>query len=91
MNKKILVVCGNGLGSSFMVEMTLKKVLEDMGLPAEVNHTDLTSAKSEEADLYIGDTNIVENLIDGQRNVQGIVNMMSKDELKAAVERGFDL
>ncbi|PDM36603.1 hypothetical protein CMV37_33670, partial [Bacillus cereus] len=25
--KKVLVVCGNGLGSSFIVEMNVKKIL----------------------------------------------------------------
>lgn len=91
MTKKILIVCGNGLGSSFMMEMNVKKVLSEMNFDAQVGHTDLSSAKSEDADLYIGDNSIIENLNDGKRNVQGIVNMMSKAELKTAVEKGFNL
>ncbi|MEO1771370.1 MULTISPECIES: PTS sugar transporter subunit IIB [Enterococcus] len=91
MTKKILIVCGNGLGSSFMVEMNIKKVLAEMGLEMEVSHTDLTSAKGEVADLYIGDKSIVENLEDGKKNIQGLVNLMSKKDLQAAIEKGFDL
>lgn len=30
--KKILVVCGNGLGSSFIVEMNVKKILVEFGV-----------------------------------------------------------
>ena len=52
--KKILVVCGNGLGSSFMVEMNVKSILKDLGIEAEVDHTDLTTSKSENADYFLG-------------------------------------
>ena len=41
--KKVLIVCGNGLGSSFIVEMNVKKILAEMNKEAEVAHTDLTS------------------------------------------------
>ena len=51
--KKILVVCGNGLGSSFMVEMNVKSILKDLGIEAEVDHTDLTTSKSENADYSL--------------------------------------
>ena len=33
---KIMAVCGSGLGSSFMVEMNIKKVLKKIGVEAEV-------------------------------------------------------
>lgn len=29
--KKVLVVCGNGLGSSFIMEMNVKKALNELG------------------------------------------------------------
>lgn len=48
--KKVLVVCGNGLGSSFIIEMNVKKILTELGMQAEVSHTDLASSKSEQAD-----------------------------------------
>ncbi|MFC3526158.1 PTS sugar transporter subunit IIB [Marinococcus halophilus] len=51
--KKILVVCGNGLGSSMMVEMNVNSILKEMNEEADVSHTDLTTAKTESADLYI--------------------------------------
>ena len=59
---KILVVCGVGLGSSFMIEMNVKKVLKELGIEAEVSHTDLTTGKSEKADYYIGSPEIMEQL-----------------------------
>lgn len=58
-----------------------------MGLEMEVSHTDLTSAKGEVADLYIGDKSIVENLEDGKKNIQGLVNLMSKKTCRRPLKK----
>ncbi len=50
---KIMAVCGSGLGSSFMVEMNIKKVLKKLGIEAEVEHSDLASAVPGVADLFV--------------------------------------
>jgi len=84
--KKVLIVCGNGLGSSFMVEISAKKILKEIGMEAEVSHTDLTTAKTEKADLYIGSHELMVNLVDGTRKVVGMKNLLSKDELRKALE-----
>lgn len=85
--KKVLVVCGNGLGSSMIVEMNVKAILQDMGKEAEVSHTDLTTAKTESADLYLGSEDIVGSLDDGSRNVALLTNLMDKNELREALEQ----
>lgn len=85
--KKVLVVCGNGLGSSFMVEMNAKKILGEIGIEAEVSHTDLASSKTERADLFIGSKEIVENLEDGSRTVAALKNLLDKNELKEILEK----
>ncbi|KAB7706516.1 PTS lactose transporter subunit IIB [Bacillus aerolatus] len=84
--KKILVVCGNGLGSSFIVEMNVKTILSQMGVEAEVSHTDLTTAKSEQADLYLGSKDLISQLEDGTKNIVGLTNILDQNELKAALE-----
>ncbi|HEB5622322.1 PTS sugar transporter subunit IIB [Mannheimia haemolytica] len=50
---KIIAVCGSGLGSSFMMEMNIKKVLAKLGVEAEVSHTDLSSVVADDADLFV--------------------------------------
>ncbi|PWZ97316.1 PTS lactose transporter subunit IIB, partial [Staphylococcus pseudintermedius] len=42
---KILVVCGHGLGSSFMVEMNVQEVLKQLTLKdaVDVEHSDIMS------------------------------------------------
>ncbi|AIC94464.1 PTS sugar transporter subunit IIB [Shouchella lehensis] len=85
--KKVLVVCGNGLGSSMIVEMNAKQVLKDLDKQADVSHTDLTTAKTENADLYIGSEEIVSNLRDGSRNVAGLKNLLDKNELREVLNQ----
>ncbi|GKV70577.1 PTS ascorbate transporter subunit IIB [Sporosarcina sp. NCCP-2716] len=87
--KKVLVVCGNGLGSSMIVEMNAKSILKDLGKEAEVSHTDLTTAKTEQADLYIGSEDIVGNLEDGKKNIVMLRNIMDKKELREALENNL--
>lgn len=41
---KILAVCGFGVGSSMVLKFTIEKALAELGIEAEVENTDLTSA-----------------------------------------------
>lgn len=50
---KIMAVCGQGLGSSFMLEMNIKKVLKELGVEAEVGHSDLASVTPQDADIFV--------------------------------------
>ncbi|MDE4085830.1 PTS sugar transporter subunit IIB [Planococcus maritimus] len=83
---KIMVVCGNGLGSSFIMELNVKKALKELGKTAEVDHTDLTSAKSVQADIFIGAADIMSQLEDGNRTIINLENMMSIPEIKSKLE-----
>ncbi|WP_251548896.1 PTS sugar transporter subunit IIB [Neobacillus muris] len=82
---KILVVCGNGLGSSFMMSMNVQKAMKELNIEGTCSHTDLASAKSESADYYIGSPEIMDQLNDGSRKVISLVNMFSLDEIKKAL------
>ncbi|SFQ15915.1 PTS sugar transporter subunit IIB [Salibacterium halotolerans] len=84
--KKIVVVCGNGLGSSMMVEMNVNSILKDMNTEAGVSHTDLTTAKTEQADLFIGSEDILRSLDDGSRNIALLNNLLDKEELRRVLE-----
>lgn len=58
---KIMAVCGHGIGSSFMMEMNIKKALKKLGVEAEVNHTDLASVTVNDADIFIMARDIAES------------------------------
>ncbi len=49
----ILFVCGAGLGSSFAAQMSTEDVLNKLGVDANLEHTDISSAVSMKADLII--------------------------------------
>lgn len=80
--KNILIVCGNGLGSSFMVSLKVEKLIKEMGIDASVKHSDLSSAKGMNADLYLGASDIIKNLEGNNRVVVGLKNMLDEKELK---------
>ncbi len=80
--KKIVCICGSGLGSSFLVEMNVQKVLKELGLPdIEVEHTDLGSAWPGIADLIICGNDLYENL-ERFGDTMGLMNIMDKVEIK---------
>ncbi len=85
--KKILVVCGNGLGSSFMIELNVKRVLEELGVEADVSHTDLATSKTEKADLYVGAKDLMDALDDGTRTVARLTNIFDVQELKSVLRQ----
>lgn len=50
---KIMAVCGAGLGSSFMMELNIKKVLKNLNITADVEHSDLGSVTPDAADVFV--------------------------------------
>ena len=71
---KILVVCGHGLGSSFMVEMNAQEALKNLNAPSDikVEHSDVMSASPDMADLFICGRDLEENT----------KNFLDKEELQ---------
>ncbi|OTA17287.1 PTS ascorbate transporter subunit IIB [Xenorhabdus vietnamensis] len=82
---KITVVCGNGLGTSLIMEMSIKKILQELGVKASVEHIDLGSAKGTISDIFVSTKDIAEQLIMQDVNGKIIVleNMLDKSAMKA--------
>lgn len=84
---KILVCCGNGLGSSFMIEMNINKVLKELSIDGvEVNHSDLASAKGIPSDIYVGTRDIATQLTNLGGEVVSLNNMIDANELKTKLQ-----
>lgn len=81
---KITVVCGNGLGTSLMMEMSIKNIVKDLGVQAEVDHVDLGSAKGTQSDIFVGTSDIAEQLVAQQVNgkIVSLQNMVDKAAMK---------
>lgn len=80
----ITVVCGNGLGTSLMMEMSIKTILKDLQVNAEVNHVDLGSAKGTVSDIFVGTSDIAEQLVAQQvgGEIVALDNMIDKVAMK---------
>lgn len=87
---KILTVCGVGMGSSLMLRMTVEEVLKRMGISAKVEATDVSSARSMQADVIIAQDMHAEGFVGRAPVVVGIVNFMDKDGLQEQLTEQFD-
>ncbi|AKF37523.1 PTS sugar transporter subunit IIB [Yersinia enterocolitica] len=81
---KITVVCGNGLGTSLMMEISIKNILKELAVNAEVDHVDLGSAKGTPSDIFIGTKDIAEQLVAQAvgGKIVALDNMIDKKAMK---------
>ncbi len=83
---KFMAICGSGLGSSFMVQMNIEKILKELGVSGvEVEHSDVSSAASGEADVFFLAKDVAEGLhiVDAQTVV--LDSIIDMDELREKV------
>lgn len=60
--RKIIVACNSGLGTSLMIRLNVESLLKEWGLKAWVEHTDISSVDTFDADLIIGSNYVMESL-----------------------------
>lgn len=83
---KFAAVCSSGLGSSFMVEMNIKSVLDQLGVKdVEVTHYDMGSASPELADTFFVGADLADSAMH-LGNVVVLDSIIDMDELKIKVE-----
>lgn len=82
---QILVVCGAGLGSSFACQMSVESVLQDIGVQASVDHSDISSAAGTRADIIISGKNFESQFQRYDLSVDLIFldRLVDKNEIKA--------
>lgn len=78
---KILVTCGNGCGSSLIVEMKINELLAKFNKVADVEHCDFATAKSTIADIYIGDAALINQLEHEGKLKVPLNNILSEEEI----------
>lgn len=77
---KIVAVCGSGLGSSFIVEMNIQQVCKEIGLDAEVSHTNIGSFDPLNTDLLVCGEDLSDTLVFENKIV--LKNLIDKEETK---------
>ncbi len=86
---KIMAVCGSGLGSSFMMEMNVKKALKNIGKEAEVNHTDLSSVIEGDADLFVMASDLAGSCSINPEKILVVTNIVSVAEFEEKLTAYF--
>ena len=87
--KKVMCCCGQGLGSSMMVEMNIQKALQSLGKDGiAVGHTSLSELAGAEADLYVVGRDLAPQLKQYPRVIV-LKKIMSLAELTQKLEKAF--
>lgn len=91
---RVLAVCGAGMGSSLILRKTAEQALGRLGVEAELDHTDVGSARGMTADVVVGQRTYIEELegvADLTVEIESFVDVNQAEErLRAAfVERGW--
>lgn len=86
----ILFVCGSGLGSSFAAQMATEDVLGKLNVDAKLEHTDISSASSMNADLIITAENFKSqfekfNIDETKTVIVYLKNIVSKQEIEQKI------
>jgi PTS system ascorbate-specific IIB component len=91
-NKKFMVCCANGAGSSLMMKMTLQKVLTKLAVkPATIHHCSLSEGNTASLnyDIVLCARNFA-NMFDAAKKkgtvVLGLKNIMSAPEMEQAMK-----
>ncbi|MFC0226958.1 PTS sugar transporter subunit IIB [Serratia aquatilis] len=84
---KILTVCGLGMGSSLILKMNVESVLKQFGIQASVEHMDVSSAASANADLVITNAELVDNLRHLACPVVIVNNYIDNQEIAQALQQ----
>lgn len=87
---KILCVCGLGQGTSLILRMNVETVLRDMGIQADVEHMDVSSAAGTSADYIITSNELSQSLSGVDAKVVIVNNYFDKEEIKNALEENMN-
>ncbi|MBU2701290.1 PTS system ascorbate-specific IIB component [Sporomusaceae bacterium BoRhaA] len=83
---KMLMVCGAGLGSSFACQMSVEDVLNKMGVEADLDHCDISSAVSMNPEVIITAMNFKTQFeqftISDTTTILYLKNIVSKAEIE---------
>ncbi len=89
--RKIMCCCGNGLGSSMMVQLNVNSILKKLGKNDVVcEHTSLSEVNVNSADLFVVGKDIYPQLKDFPRVIV-LDKIMSKVELEEKLKAAFEV
>jgi ascorbate PTS system EIIB component len=86
---KVLTVCGLGQGTSLILKMNVEQALNEKGIQADVEHTDVSTASSMQADYIITSNELSEGLVGHSAKVFIVNNYFDMDEINQAIDENI--
>ena len=91
---KIACVCQSGLGTSFMVQMNLQALLQEMGLNVndfELDHMDVGSATPDSADYFFVESTLTTALPNiPEEKIVPLTSIIDSDAAREALVKVLD-
>ena len=88
---KFIAVCSFGVGSSMILRMSIEKAIQRLGIEAEAENIDISSAKSVPCDAVFTSIQIAEEIGDSWGvPIYGVQRYMNVDEVTEAVQKYLD-
>ena len=85
---KFIAVCSFGVGSSMLLRMSLEKVIQKLGIPAEAENIDLSCARGVPCDAVFTSPQIAEEIGSSWGvPVYGVQRYMNVNEVTEAVQK----
>ncbi|WP_434337000.1 PTS galactitol transporter subunit IIB [Mesomycoplasma conjunctivae] len=84
----IKCVCGSGLGSSLLLEMNVKMVLDKLNIDYEsVEHTNISSFNAQGVDYVVVGADVAPTLEFDASKMVVLTNILSKEELEEKLKK----
>jgi len=87
---KIVTVCGAGVGSSMMLRLFAQRILDDEGIEATVDASDIGSIDPSSYDMIITTSSFADAMHETSTPIIRIDNMMDKAYLKEQLLQTID-
>ncbi|PYI51645.1 PTS sugar transporter subunit IIB [Paenibacillus flagellatus] len=79
---KLLCVCGLGQGTSLILRMNVETACRDLGIQADVDHMDVSSASGVAADYILTSNELAQSLQGHAARIVVIDNYFDLNEIK---------
>ncbi|HWL97916.1 MAG TPA: PTS sugar transporter subunit IIB [Nocardioidaceae bacterium] len=86
---QVLTVCGVGMGSSLMLKMTAEDALRDLNVDAQVECTDVSTARSMTPDVVIGQEMHTQDVPDLAPVVVTVSDFLDRDGLRQQLQEAL--
>lgn len=86
---KMLCVCGLGQGTSLILRMNVENVLKKMGVQADVEHTDVSTASGTAADYIVTSNELAQSLQGHSAKIIIVNNYFDLNEIKETLKEAL--